>query len=673
MRRLIRVGPFLAIPLLLLASACWQSESGPTELEPSLSTFGDFAPIPEVAYVGGVFGPGLFVLSVPEMRQIGHISIPVGTPQQFTISSNGHLGYVSHIDPVGVTKLDLRTGEAVETAPLPEGSGPFDLKVTPDGKRLFVSLFYARRVAAIDTRTMEVLAEIPLTDDTDLPNGMSMGPGGQQVFVANQGSGRVHAIDTRTLEVVTTIETGFATVNEVAVTQNGDLAFITAPGYDQVMVFNLRTHSIAGTVTVEQPRGVTIPAHGREAYVTGNVETVAIDTKTLEVVASFPYPGIRIALNTNGRLAMTTRGVLRLFDVTEPALVAELDIERGIWDADFAVDPAFIKNAPDEGVQQATSTTGVPMTVLSPLPGGWMGQSWAVNKKGHVVGGSTSWEGERATLWIEGEGLHDLGVLPGDAGSWALDLNDAGQVVGYSSPEPGPQINTLVATLWSGETGILELGSLGGNSLAYAINKAGDVVGYSFRPEGPYHAFLWTSEDGMTDLGLPGGERSRARGINDRQEVVGFSFRPTGGYYAFHWTAKDGTTELDNLDGNGSAWDINLHGQIAGHSQLPSGQWQAVRWTRTGDVLSLGDLGGPSFAYGISDRGAIAGQSNTPSGETHAFLWTEEDGMVDLGRLPDGEGWSGARDVNAAGDVVGRATIDGVQYAVIWHTGRPGS
>ena len=58
------------------------------------------------------------------------------------------------------------------------------------------------------------------------------------------------------------------------------------------------------------------------------------------------------------------------------------------------------------------------------------------------------------------------------------------------------------------------------DSWAVAINDRGQVVGSSDTAAGDLHAFLY-SDGAMTDLGTLGGTNSWASGINDRGQVVG--------------------------------------------------------------------------------------------------------------------------------------------------------
>ena len=110
-------------------------------------------------------------------------------------------------------------------------------------------------------------------------------------------------------------------------------------------------------------------------------------------------------------------------------------------------------------------------------------QALAVNAVGQVAGYSSTPVFPHAFLW--NGTMQDLGTL-GSYGSWAADINDAGQVVGWS----GSGSLDSHAFLWDGT--MIDLGTLGGSvSWARAVNDAGQVVGISTTESGEWHATLW--------------------------------------------------------------------------------------------------------------------------------------------------------------------------------------
>ncbi|MDP2030564.1 MAG: PEP-CTERM sorting domain-containing protein [Thiobacillus sp.] len=189
----------------------------------------------------------------------------------------------------------------------------------------------------------------------------------------------------------------------------------------------------------------------------------------------------------------------------------------------------------------------------------------AINNRGQVAGSgadhlSTGRYG--AFVWDTATGV----VTHLGQGSIAVDINDAGQVVG--------KIGSNVV-VWNGTTATV-LGTLsGGESEAKAINNAGQVVGYSKAQNGYGHATLWNNTTAI-DLGSLGGH-SQAMGINNAGQVVGTSYTAADAAVsrAFFW---DGTTMTDLnsfLDAStvgvgwvlNSAQDINDNGQIIGSAR----------------------------------------------------------------------------------------------------------
>src|SRR5437868_2217064 len=87
------------------------------------------------------------------------------------------------------------------------------------------------------------------------------------------------------------------------------------------------------------------------------------------------------------------------------------------------------------------------------------------------------------------------------------------------------------------------------------------------------HAFIWTSADGMKDIGSLGGSVTVARAINDSGQVVGSSNLPHDtGSHAFIWTEAGGMVDLGTGGGVSSvALDVNSSGAVTGQTSLANG------------------------------------------------------------------------------------------------------
>jgi len=230
-------------------------------------------------------------------------------------------------------------------------------------------------------------------------------------------------------------------------------------------------------------------------------------------------------------------------------------------------------SAGPNGFGRAVLWNGTTPIKLGPLPGGTDSLASDINDVGQVVGNSTTHAGRggfRATLW-NGTTPTDLGTLGGSE-SFALGINDVGQVVG-TSQLPG-SLAPFVATLWNGTTPT-NLGTLGGSSSqANDINDVGQVVGTSLIAERIVtHATLWNGTTPI-DLGtLPGAiGDSIAYGINNAGQVVGWSGWAGGPQHATLWNGRVATDLNTFLDAAtlAAGWslidamDINDSGWIAG-------------------------------------------------------------------------------------------------------------
>ena len=221
---------------------------------------------------------------------------------------------------------------------------------------------------------------------------------------------------------------------------------------------------------------------------------------------------------------------------------------------------------------------------------------------------------------------------------------------------------------------MVDLGTLGGGSVALGVNDSGTVFGTSDTASGATHFFSWTPTGRMVDLGVLGtlgGPSSFSFDVNDNGQFVGLSaVNDQYVTHAFSWTQADGMVDLGTLAGTFSSparsmsillRSVNDDGQVVGTSDN-----HAFSWTKAGGMLDLGTLGGPySSGRAVGDSGIVVGNSLVLTGGAHAFAWTQADGMVDLGTL--GGQYSDAVAVNASGQIVGESnTADYGVHATLW-------
>ena len=151
---------------------------------------------------------------------------------------------------------------------------------------------------------------------------------------------------------------------------------------------------------------------------------------------------------------------------------------------------------------------------------------------------------------------------------------------------------------------VVDLGTLRGHCCSYAlaINNAGDVVGFSAPPN---HAFLW-HRGHLTDLGTLGGHSSVATAINDWGDIAGYSQLPDGSTHSVWW--HHGHIQDLNIPGGGYPHGINNSGVIVGITSVDnSGTGIGFRWHAGVTTLLVTKDGTKVLANAINDRDQIAG------------------------------------------------------------------
>jgi YVTN family beta-propeller protein len=113
-----------------------------------------------------------------------------------------------------------------------------DFAVHPTQPLVYASMFLDDKVAVIDTRSLSIVAQIPVGDK---PRGLSVAPSGDRLYVANLDGNSISVINTATNAVVNTFPTPYAPWDVIA--QSNQRLFV---GGERIYQINPTTGGSAG-------------------------------------------------------------------------------------------------------------------------------------------------------------------------------------------------------------------------------------------------------------------------------------------------------------------------------------------------------------------------------------------------------------------------------------------
>lgn len=291
----------------------------------------------------------------------------------------------------------------------------------------------------------------------------------------------------------------------------------------------------------------------------------------------------------------------------------------------------------------------------------------AINDGGAVIGRYGFEETLQSFLWTPGSGLQ---LLPSPAGvvrAAAVDISNAGVVLGS---ENGAQV-------WTWENGQVHLiPSLAGSAVS-AINSAGQIAGYDadanvniyrpFRWQNGQKTPLLTTEpiNGTVNEGI-------TTGMNEGGDIAGW-VRGT----AAIWLADGSQVPFA---GNSGAYASDISDQT--NCVVGSNGHRAIFWRPPVVPMGMGvDMGDHPASIGTGYQAyhaalavntvchAVGFAEVNSAEDQRAFFWTADEGMMDLNALLDasGEGWvlEMAADINNSDQIVGYGKFNGEQRAFL--------
>jgi YVTN family beta-propeller protein len=202
-------------------------------------------------------------------------AIPVGKrPRGLRVSRDGRQLFValsgSPIAPPGVDEstlppadrskdgigvLDLATRKLVRT--IDSGQDPEAFDLSPDGRWMYVSNEETAEMSVVDIAAGKVVRRVPVGEE---PEGVTVSPDGRVVYVTCEGDNTVVAVDTASFAPLARIKVG-PRPRSIAVTPDGRTLFVTEENAAAISVVDGATHTV--TASIALPRDPNAPMAAR--------------------------------------------------------------------------------------------------------------------------------------------------------------------------------------------------------------------------------------------------------------------------------------------------------------------------------------------------------------------------------------------------------------------------
>jgi YVTN family beta-propeller protein len=308
----------------------------------------------------------------------------------------GLLAYVTNEGSEELTIIDTRTDSAVATIPV--GTRPRGVRVTRDGKTIFVALSGSPRcpptmpdeeceklkadkskdgVAEVDAATRKVTRVLPGGSD---PETFDLSRDGSTLFVSNEDAGTASIVDVGSGKIRSTVKVG-QEPEGVRVHPDGNTVWVTGETAHNVTIIDTKSGKVLGSIEVgRRPRSIAFTPDGKRAYVTSEVDgtvwvvdvagrkklkviTMPPDSKPMDAEAA--PDGKRIYVS-NGR-----GGTVSVIDPATDSILASVKVGQRPWGIALSPDgrKLYAANGPSNDVsvidtEKLTVTSTVPVGKL---------------------------------------------------------------------------------------------------------------------------------------------------------------------------------------------------------------------------------------------------------------------------------------------------------------------
>jgi YVTN family beta-propeller protein len=237
----------------------------------------------------------------------------------------------------GIGVFDVEAKKLVKV--IASGSDPEDFDLSKDGKLIYISNEDAAAVSVVDLAEGKVLNTLKVGEE---PEGVATSPDGKFVYVTSEGQGAISVIDTASAKVIKTFKVGHRP-RHTAFFPDMSKAYITRENDGMLAIADATQHKKIGEIEIGtpgqiKPMSVILSKDAKTAYVsTGRGRKVfVIDTATDKATSSIEV-GDRpwgMALSPDNKLLYTANGPsndVSVVDLATQTVVKKVKTGESPW------------------------------------------------------------------------------------------------------------------------------------------------------------------------------------------------------------------------------------------------------------------------------------------------------------------------------------------------------
>jgi YVTN family beta-propeller protein len=149
-------------------------------------------------------GGEVFVIDAVNYQTIGHFKVDV-RPRSVDFLAGSTVAFIPSESVGELNVVDLGNAKVIKTIVLPPGSRPMNVRVAPNGSRVYVSNGRAGTVSVIDGRTYELIDTVKVGTR---PWGLAISPDGRYLYAANGPSNDISVVDLNTDKEISRVKVG---------------------------------------------------------------------------------------------------------------------------------------------------------------------------------------------------------------------------------------------------------------------------------------------------------------------------------------------------------------------------------------------------------------------------------------------------------------------------------